>query len=135
MAPRMLFYHAGFVIAGFAAAATGAALARFMKRKTWWLKAHRGLASAGVALLFCGIAAAFLKVELRGGVHIAFPHAYLGAVIFMFALITPTLGLLQFRFRQQAARIRVLHRWSGRLLLLLLALNVFKLMKSNMMFR
>lgn len=121
---RLLFYHAGLVIAGFIVAAAGITVARYMKRKSWWLATHRGLASAGIFLILSGIIVAIIKVKLRGGSHLAFPHAYVGAAIFVFALLTPLLGVLQFRIRQQAARIRIMHRWSGRLLILLLALNV-----------
>ena len=119
----MLIYHMALVLSGIACIAAGAAIARFMRKKTWWLKAHRACAAAGAVIVTAGIAVAFLMVQMRSGMHMNIPHAYLGVIILSLVITAPTLGFLAFRIRRHAAQLRTAHRWLGRLTLMLLIIN------------
>jgi len=118
----MVTIHAGCMLAGFLSMAAGAATARFMRDKTWWLRVHRRLASVGVICLLLGLTAALVMVSRQTGQHLAVPHAWLGLLTILSALSTYILGVTQ--LKKRAGRRRSLHRWSGRVTLALLFLNV-----------
>jgi hypothetical protein len=50
------------------------------------------------------------------------PHAYLGLTIALMAAYMPFLGYLQIKRRDR--RLRALHRWSGRVVLAFMTINV-----------
>lgn len=120
----MIILHGGFMTVALLLMAAGAVTARFMKKKRWWLKAHRFLETAGYASLLAGLLAAVVMVSLFSGTHLALPHAWLGLIIVIGATGTFTMGLLQFRMPERARSIRPLHRWSGRITIALLTINI-----------
>jgi hypothetical protein len=99
-------------------------IVRFMRRKTWWLKAHRLAAILGACLVVLGLIVVVLDISMTKREHFAIPHAYVGYAAFVLAAVTPTLGQLQFLIRPRAARIRILHRWSGRVTLAIMVVNI-----------
>jgi hypothetical protein len=99
---------------GFTLMASAGFVSRFLKRKRWWLKVHRGLGAAGAVMLVPGAAAAYSLVEQSTGVHFQIPHTWLGAATVLLSWTAPLLGLLAFRIRAHAARLRANHRWIGR---------------------
>jgi hypothetical protein len=90
-------------------------IAKTLRRKPWWLRTHRIAGVSGTVLIAAGAAAAIALVTLSSGEHLRTPHAWLGALTVAAAVVTPVLGLLQFRLREKAAAIRLLHRGSGRI--------------------
>lgn len=118
----MVTIHAGCMLAGFLSMAGGGATARFMRGKEWWLRVHRGLGSVGGICLLLGLTAASVMVSGQTGRHLAVPHAWLGLVTILSTLCTYALGVSQ--LRKKTAGIRSAHRWSGRITLALLLLNV-----------
>jgi len=107
--------------AGFLVLLTGGAAARYAKRRRWWLRAHRGLGWGGVALVLAGFAAIFMG---KGEGHFQVPHGWLGVVVVLLAVATPVLGHLSFIMREKSATLRIVHRWSGRVTLALMGLNI-----------
>jgi uncharacterized membrane protein YidH (DUF202 family) len=101
---------------------SGISVAIFMRKKQRWLKWHRGLAMTGSGFILLGFVMAILMVSFAGKSHFAVPHAYLGIFTVFFAALTPLLGILQFRVKAKA-RIRAIHRWSGRSLFFLAILT------------
>jgi hypothetical protein len=49
-------------------------------------------------------------------------HSYLGFTIATLAIFTPLLGFIQFRMRDK--RMRIIHRWSGRITIVLMLVNI-----------
>ena len=92
---------------------TGVVIVKSFKKKRWWLKAHRSVGLAGSACVTIGFVSAFVMVSRFEGSHLSVPHAYIGVITFLSALLTPTLVIMQFRLRQRAASIRNMHRRSG----------------------
>lgn len=117
----MFLYHVGFMGTGFALLLSGWLVARYAKRRRWWLRAHRGLAYGGVFLVYAGFMAMFLW---KTGGHFQVPHAWLGAAVLALAVAAPVLGNLQFVLRGKAKEIRAAHRFSGRVTLTLMGINI-----------
>ncbi|OPX79363.1 MAG: Eukaryotic cytochrome b561 [Methanosaeta sp. PtaB.Bin039] len=116
-------YHASMMILAFLCLLSAAYLAVFRPRR-YWLRWHRmmGLSGAGLALL--GAVVAGYMVSASSGKHMAYPHSWIGLLVAAMLVLTPSLGLAQFHFRHWASRIRPIHRWSGRLTIVLMALNM-----------
>jgi len=120
----LLYTHAGLMCIGFAFLLAGFIVVRFMKRKTWWLKVHRlcGILGGSCAVLgFCAVA---LGIVSAGGQHLRIPHSYIGVVAVILVVAAPFLGFMQFRFREHIQVIRRLHVWSGRIVLILMLINI-----------
>lgn len=120
----LLRTHAGLMILAFCIMLTGAIIARFMKKKAWWFKVHRSLGITGAILVVLGLFAEALQISLMGRPHFTVPHSWIGIVAVGFAVLTLALGLVQTRVRKLATRLRGPHRWSGRLTLLLMLINI-----------
>lgn len=118
----MVTIHAGCMLAGFLSMAVGAATAMFMRDKPWWFRVHRRFGIAGAMCVLLGFMAALFMVSRQTGQHFAVPHTWLGLATILFVLGTYTLGVTQ--LKRKAVRMRSLHRWSGRVTLALLFLNV-----------
>lgn len=116
-------YHGALVTIGFLSLFSGALIASFRPGR-WWLRVHRQLALCGVAFTLSGLVVAIYFVSRAAGTHLEYTHSYIGLTVSLFALLTPSLGLAQFRFMAHAKILRPAHRWSGRLLLILMLLNI-----------
>lgn len=120
----MIVYHAVLMTAGFLLMTTGAAIATLMRKKRWWLTAHKRAGYAGVTFVLSGMIMALYMISLSGGEHFTVVHAYLGLLSIFCAVLSPTLGRMQFIFRQNAATIRPLHRWSGRITIIMFFVTI-----------
>jgi hypothetical protein len=120
----LLRTHAGLMILALCIIVTGAIIARFMRKKTWWLKAHRSLAITGVTLFLIALSAIVLQITLTERAHFRVVHSWIGIVALGFVVLTPTLGILQFTLKNLAAKLRSRHRWSGRITICIMVINV-----------
>lgn len=102
----------------------GAAVARYMKGKKWWLKAHRIFGILGAFQVWAGFLTAVVMTSRYGGRHFDFPHAWLGLGTALLALASPLAGQGQLTLRSHAARLRIVHRRIGRLTLAFLFINM-----------
>jgi hypothetical protein len=113
----LFLIHAGLMATGFLFVLSALIVAMTQRRERWWLKIHRAIGLTGSSLMLLGaitaIAAVASTTEAR---HLRTPHTWLGVLTVAAAIVTPTLGLLQFRIPQKSAVIRLAHRLSGRLL-------------------
>ena len=53
------------------------------------------------------------------------PHAYLGITALALVVFTPIMGFMQFRIKDK--RMRIIHRWSGRLAITMVLINVARM--------
>jgi hypothetical protein len=120
----LLQTHVGLMILTVCILVSGALIARFAKKKPWWLKAHRSIAITGVALFLIALSAIAVQITLTERAHLRVGHSWVGLFTFIFVLLTPTLGFLQFKLRNIAARLRGFHRWSGRITICFMVINV-----------
>ena len=120
----MVTIHAGCMLAAFLSMAAGITIAMFMRKRKWWLRVHRRLGSAGVACVLLGFVAALFMVSRWTGHHFAVPHAHMVLVTILSVLFTYAMGIMQFKVKKKTAKIQLIHRWSGRLTLTMLFLNI-----------
>ncbi len=118
------YLHAGFMLIASAGLLTAVPVARFLRRKGWWLKVHRRLGLGSVAFLAAGFLAAIVLVSSSGQPHFGSLHPRLGGLTLSGAVLTPVLGFSVFRFPVHAAGIRRIHRLSGRLTAILTMVTV-----------
>ncbi len=107
--------HIGLMAAGFLLMTAGVFIAIFMRKRRWWLKAHKASGTAAALCMSAGLAAAVIAVENSSGIHFGFLHARMGVLTLLGAVITPSIGFMQFRIR--TPQVKVMHRWLGRLTL------------------
>lgn len=120
------FYtHVAFMGTGLLLMAVGIFVARFLRKKHWWLRLHRPAGITGAFCLGAGFAAAVVMVSQGGGGHFTVPHAWLGLAAVLFAVSTPVLGHLQFKIRSQIQQLRRWHRRTGYISLFLGILTFF----------
>ncbi|MFA6366095.1 MAG: hypothetical protein WCX13_02775 [Candidatus Hydrogenedentales bacterium] len=114
---NLLPFHLGLMATATAAMLAAVVVARFFRKKKWWLKAHKSLNLAAVGLALSGFVLAFIMVQSSGGPHIRVSHAVFGGVALLFLIAMPCLGFMIFKSkdREKTARLRIAHRWLGRL--------------------
>lgn len=114
---NLLPFHIGLMGASAASMAAAIAIARYFRKKKWWLKLHKSLNLAAVGLALAGLAVAAVMVQSSGGPHFRVGHALIGGGALILVLGVPGLGFLIFKSKDKArtARLRLVHRWMGRL--------------------
>ena len=122
--PQFLFLHVAFMVLALLFMAGGFFLARFKKTKKWWLSLHKTFGVAASLSVMAGIVSILVYIEGSGGGHLKMPHSFLGLLILALALAVPAFGLAMFKSAANKARFRLLHRWSGRSVLLLMLMNI-----------
>ena len=116
-------YHVLLVTTGVVVMLVGMLTARYMKKKSWWLKAHKSLAISGALLTISGfIVAAYMVSTYMGTYLVMEPHAYLGIAALALVVIAPIMGFMQFRIKDK--RMHIIHRWSGRLAIVMVLTNI-----------
>jgi len=109
-------WHAALMAAAFLSFFSALLVAATQRRKSWWLRRHRAVGILGTLFILSGMTAAIAAVAAAATGHLRTPHTWLGALTIAAAVATPILGLLQFKIREPAARLRATHRLSGRIL-------------------
>jgi hypothetical protein len=116
-------YHVLLVTTGVVVMSGGMLTARYMKKKGWWLKAHKSLAISGALLTISGfIVAAYMVSTYMGTYLVMEPHAYLGITALALVVFAPIMGSMQFRIKDK--RMHIIHRWSGRLAIVMVLANI-----------
>jgi hypothetical protein len=113
--------HATPMILGFVLLLTGALVARYMKKKSGWLKVHKVFQILGSVSALAGVSLGFYMVSITTGQHFRVPHAYVATVTIILILTNLVLGYLQFR---EGSNLLVAHRWLGRIVIMLLLINI-----------
>jgi hypothetical protein len=122
--PSFWIIHASFMIVGFILMLTAMIMARYYKDTRWWFKTHKRIAPTGSAFAIAGLVMGFIMVQMSSGQHFRVPHAFVGLFAIVFAIITPTLGLAQFKIKKNKKKIRAAHRWCGRITITVMLVNI-----------
>ncbi len=100
-------------------------VARYMKKRRWWLKAHRTLEIWGVSLGIIGIIAAEYMLFSTSVNHFRITHSYFGAAAVISLICTPVIGQLILKGKRvRKPFFRKFHRWLGRSALLLTFISI-----------
>ena len=117
-----LGFHIVFMSSAFAAMASAVSIARFGRKRKWWLAAHRALNISSVVLLCAGFASAAIMLGGFGTSASGAPHRIAGGLGILLALAMALLGasFAKKGLPGSPAARRALHRWGGRAALVLL---------------
>ncbi len=118
------YAHATLMIAAFIGLLLGFVVARCMKKSPRWFKVHRSIGITGAIFVLIGFGAVALQITFTGRSHFRIPHSYLGMLVVLLTVTTPVLGMMMTTTRNRAAKLRNYHRWSGRITLFLMLVNV-----------
>jgi len=116
--------HALFMTIGLLSMLTAIYIAMFRRKEKWWMKYHRKLGIIGSASTITGLILGFYMVEEATGEHWRVDHSVIGLLTILLAAATPTIGLLMFTYKKQIKTMKMVHRWLGRVTLLLMLLTV-----------
>lgn len=118
-----VYFHLGLMSAAFLAMASGIVVSRFCKKKKWWLKTHKGLNIAATIMAISAVVIISISVRASGGPHFRVSHAFYGAAALILIASTPALGFAMFQTKDKVkiAGLKKLHRWSGRVTIILMA--------------
>jgi hypothetical protein len=117
-------YHVLLVTTGVVVMSGGMLTARYMKKKSWWLKAHKSLAISGAVLTVSGfILTAYMVSTYMGTYLVMETHAYLGITAVALVVFAPIMGFMQFRTKDK--RMHIIHRWTGRLAIAMVLINIW----------
>jgi len=119
----LAYTHAGMMITGLLVLLCGILIARFMKKKTWWLKTHRTFGITGAVIVILAFIVEAFQISLTGKPHFRVLHAYVGITTICIAILTPVIGLSQFKLRESIATIRLLHVLTGWITIILMVIN------------
>jgi hypothetical protein len=129
----LLLAHMAAMGLSFAIATAGMLIARYLKKKKWWLGAHRVFGIVGAALGASGLGVAVFMVAAASGIHLRIVHSWIGLIAILLFLLAPFLGQAFLKAKKEKKPFfRLAHRWGGRFaLLLMLAAIVLGLFQSG----
>ena len=99
---------------------TGVSAAVFFRNSRHWLKIHKSFNSIAGIFLFVGGFIAVVMVRQQSGEHLAGFHPIVGSIALGLTIISLFLGFYQFKATSGKQAVRTLHRWLGRLSVLLI---------------
>lgn len=111
---KFLLFHILFMSASVVLMSIGVTIARFFRKKKWWLKVHRTLGILSALSTGVGLGSIILFVEYTGGKHFSVPHTWVGIVAVIGAFFVPMLGQAFLKLKWRKQQLRIFHRWGGR---------------------
>ncbi len=116
--------HAIFMTIGIICMFAAVYIVRYRRKEKWWLKYHKYLGLTGSIFTIPGILVGYYMVEEATGEHIRVSHAVIGILAILFTILAPTFGLLMFKLSKHAKKVKVTHRWIGRITVILMIITV-----------
>lgn len=117
----LLTIHLSVRSLAFAFMTSGIFIARYLKKKRWWLKIHRWFGIAGASLAVVGLVVAIFMVSARSGIHLRVAHSWFGAVTTALIIVSPLFGQTFLKVKKDLKPLyRHVHRWVGRAAILLM---------------
>jgi len=116
-------YHVLFISTGLILLVAGFLIARFHKTRNWY-KTHVILEVTGGACMIAGLVIGISMVALSGFPHLKNIHEILGVAIGTLVIITLLIGYCIKRVTTSKKVVRMSHRWLGRILIVLIGINI-----------
>lgn len=85
---------------------------------------HKAAAVTAFVLLATGLVVAIGMVQASGGPHLRVLHGVFGAIAIVVGFLTGAGGLITTRARANRKRLRTIHLWVGRVVVVLFVLTV-----------
>ena len=122
--PELWPIHAFLMVLGLILIGSGISIARFMKKKAWWMKAHKYINIGGAVSVIAGLIIGAYMIESAGRTHLSGFHHLLGAITILSVIAVPILGQLIFKGPSDKRPLfRKLHVWIGRAAVALMVLT------------
>lgn len=121
--------HAFFMTIGLFSMFIGVHIAKFKRKENWWMKFHKILGLIGSVFTIIGLIIGLYMVEDSTGEHFRVNHSFIGVFTILFALLTPILGILMFKFIKKIKILKIIHRWFGRTTIILMIFTVISGLK------
>ena len=107
---------------------SGMMISRYGKKKKWWLKTHRAFGSIGSIGAVAALILAVVMISITHGYHLSNTHGIFGLITVVLLLVTPFMGYWMTSPKggspEVKKKLRVIHRWIGRVTLLLMAVTI-----------
>ncbi|PKN69215.1 MAG: hypothetical protein CVU54_10725 [Deltaproteobacteria bacterium HGW-Deltaproteobacteria-12] len=116
----LILFHKLLMVLATLSIITGVGTAVFFRQRRYWLKAHKAFNSSAVIFLSAGVVMAFLAVWQQDGEHLAGLHPFTGVTALGFAIVSLLIGFYQFQAKNRMQAFKTLHRWLGRISLILI---------------
>ena len=101
---------------------TGVSAAVFFRRSRYWLKIHKSFNSIAGIFLFTGGTMAVIMIWQQKGEHLDGFHPITGSIALGLTIINLFLGFYQLKATSEKQAVKTLHRWLGRLSVLLIVI-------------
>ncbi len=121
----LLPIHAALMVTAFFCFLVSALLPILGTRLKGWYRLHTWISGAGAVMMIFALGISYAMVSLSGGPNFRVPHAYLGMIILAVLLLVLGLAFIRKSVKSdQKKQVRAIHLWLGRLLVILMALNI-----------
>ena len=118
-------YHAILVVLGLICFLVAAGMVQLGHTIGGWYTYHKSVAALGGIFTIIAFLIPFYLVFLAGGPSSLLPHALLGILIILLVIGIIILGIARERSEISNPSLRSTHLWAGRLLIVLMILNLF----------
>ncbi len=115
----LIIFHKSLMALATLCLITGVSAAVFFRQSSYWLKIHKAFNSIAGFFLSAGAVMAITAVWQQKGEHLDGPHPVAGSIALGFAIASLFLGFYQFQAKSRKLFFKTIHRWLGRLALLL----------------
>jgi hypothetical protein len=127
-------FHAALMITGFILMVIASIIVYLKNKVKWWFKAHKTLNILGVIFAVLGLVMGIYMVAEADADHFRVPHAFVGGFTLFLILLTPTIGFLIFKAKNNISRVKTIHRWLGRFTnVMMLVTIIFGLIQAGVL--
>ena len=117
--------HAGTMTIGLILFIFAVIIARFLREKKWWFRAHRSAATLGFVATLLGLMTAVYMVATTSGAHFTIFHHYLGLFSTILAGLNVLNGYGRSRFGGTRQRFRQVHITLALLTILTMVITIY----------
>ncbi|MCX8058440.1 MAG: hypothetical protein N3A58_03370 [Spirochaetes bacterium] len=130
---RLIHIHLFLMSSVFLLSFIAGLIAKFLRKKNWWLNIHKLLNQIKILLLIIGFSFGFYIVSISGMKHFSNIHGILGLTAFILMLIQSTFGFIitnnllnkkLSKFNINKA-FRFIHKKAGIFVIIIVFLNLF----------
>ncbi len=116
----LIIFHKSLMALATLCLITGVSAAVFFRKNRYWLKIHKAFNSSAAFFVSAGAAMAIAAVWQQRGEHLAGLHPFIGITALGFTIVSLLLGFYQFKAKNSRQTFKTLHRWLGRISLILI---------------
>ncbi len=131
---NILYLHLALMSSVFLLSLLAVIIAKFLRKKNWWLKTHKLMNQIKTILAISGFIIAIIMVANFGMKHFSTIHGIIGLIVFIlillqssagFIITNPNLSNLNFIKNTKISRIlRIIHKKSGLIIIFLILINL-----------